>query len=533
MASRGSGGATVAGRSGPEVSAAGVSAPGDALVAIDVGTSGARAVLFDLDGHQLDERRRSYPTRSPRPTWAEQDARAWRRAALGALRDLAGGLAAGTRVRAIGLTGQCPTVVPVDSHGEPVGPGMIYRDNRAVDEAQEMRRRWGDAAVHARTGHLPAAFHVGPKVLWLRRHRPEAYARTSRFLQPRDLVALALTGEWATDGSHAAATLFHDLRGRRWDPELLGAFDIDVDLWPPLREPWEIVGSVRPGLAARLGLAHRGPGRAGRGRLAGLRARRRRGAARPGERDGRLVDMPECRGGTAAHDLRITHYPHVVPGMLTTETGINTTGAAVSWLGGLVYGGRSGRMRPADWARLDSDAAGVAPGSDGVLALPVLGDGERSDPTLRGAFTGLSLRHGRPELARAILEGAALEIGLHLGLLRDAGVPVTELRVSGGDARLATWNQVKADVLGVPVAAIAGDAAVTGVAMLAGLGAGIYRDVDEAIARCVHVAERRAPDPVATAAYGEIITRYRELATSAVVRRTPVQLGGGKEPGGA
>jgi len=509
-----------------------VTAPGDALVAIDVGTSGARAVVFDLDGQQVDECRRSYPTRSPHPTWAEQDGRAWRSAALGALRDLVRGLAAGTRVRAIGLTGQCPTVVPVDHRGEPVGPGMIYRDNRAVAEAEEIRRHWGDAVVHARTGHLPAAFHAGAKVLWLRRHRPDVFARTYRFLQPRDLIAFALTGEWATDGSHAAATLFFDLRGRRWDPELLGAFDLDVDLWPPLHDPWEIVGSVRPHLAARLGLAPGVPVVLGGAdsQACALGA----GVVQPGPVS-EMAGSSTCLNAAVALPLpkqEITHYPHVVPGMYTTETGINTTGAAVTWLAGLVYGGRSGRMRAADWARLDGDAAGVGPGAGGVLALPVLGDGERDDAAIRGAFTGLSLRHGRRELARAMLEGCALEMGIHLELLREAGAPVTELRVSGGDARLASWNQVKADVLGIPVATIAADAAVTGVAMLAGIGAGVYRDFNEAIARCVHIADWREPDPAAAGAYREIAPHYRDLVASTVVRRAPGQLGGWAPSGG-
>ena len=504
----------------------GTSAVGDVLVAIDVGTSGARAVLFDLEGHRLAEHRRAYPTRSPHTAWAEQDGRSWRGAALGALADLAHGLGPGIRVRAIGLTGQCPSVVPVDRRGEPVGPGMIYRDNRAVTEAEEIRARWGDAFIHGRTGHLPAAFHAGAKVLWLRRHRPDVFARTYRFLQPRDLVAFALTGEWATDGSHAAATLFHDLRGRRWDPELLAAFDLPADCWPPLRASWEVLGPVRPALAARLGLAGEIPVILGGAdsQACALGA----GVVAPGPVS-EMAGSSTCLNAAVPEPLavlEVTHYPHVTPGMYTTETGINTTGAAVSWLAGLVYGGRGGRPRTADWARLDADAARVAPGADGVLALPVLGDGERDDPTLRGAFTGLSLRHGRAELARAMLEGSALEMGLQLDLLRSAGTPVTELRVSGGDARLATWNQVKADVLGIPVVAIAGDAAVTGVAMLAGIGAGIYRDVDEAIARCVHVAERREPDPGAAATYRAIAPRYRELVDAAVVRRA------GGEPGG-
>lgn len=497
---------------------------GDALVAIDVGTSGARAVLFDLEGRRLDEQRRSYPTRSPHPAWAEQDGRAWRSAALGALAAL-GRAATGWRIRAIGLTGQCPTIVPVDRGGEPVGPGMIYRDNRAEAEAEEIRAQWGDVAIHRRTGHLPAAFHAGAKVLWLRRHRPDVFGRTFRFLQPRDLVAHTLTGAWATDGSHAAATLFYDLKGRRWDPELLAAFDLPADCWPPLRSSWEVLGPVRPALAGRLGLRDGIPVIVGGAdsQACALGA----GVVSAGPVS-EMAGSSTCLNAAVAEPLdvlEVTHYPHVTPGMYTTETGINTTGAAVSWLAGLLYGGRAGRPRPADWARLDAEAASVAPGAGGILALPVLGDGERDDPTLRGAFTGLSLRHGRGDLARALLEGSALEMSLQLDLLRGAGTPVTELRVSGGDARLTTWNQVKADVLGVPVLTIAGDAAVTGVAMLAGVGSGVYRDVDEAIRRCVRVAEQREPNATAAAAYREIVPQYRELVDAAAVRRADGQPG--------
>ena len=492
---------------------------GDVLVAIDVGTSGARAVLFDLDGHRLAERRRSYQTQSPKPNWAEQDARAWRSASLGALAALVRGLGPGARVRAIGLTGQCPSVVPVDRRGVPVAPGMTYRDNRAVFEAAEIRARWGDAVVHRRTGHLPAAFHVGAKVLWLRRHLPDVFDRTYRFLQPRDLVALALTGEWATDGSHAAATLFYDLHARRWDPGLLAAFDLPADSWPPLHDPWEVLGTVRPSLAARLGLVGRVPVILGGADSQACALGAGVVAAGPVSE---MAGSSTCLNAAVAKPLdvlAVTHYPHVVPGIYTTETGINTTGAAVTWLAGLMFGGRRGRPLAEDWARLDAEAALVAPGSDGILALPVLGDGERDDPDVRGAFTGLSLQHGRGTIVRTMMEGIAFEIDQHLDLLREAGTPVTELRVSGGGARLRTWNQIKADVLGISVSAIAGDAAGTGTAMLAGIGAGVYRDVAEATARCVHVAERREPGTANSAIYRTIAPRYRELAGSALVRR--------------
>ena len=157
----------------------------------------------------------------------------------------------------------------------------------------------------------------------------------------------------------------------------------------------------------------------------------------------------------------------------------------MAWLADLLYGGRAGQA-PGATTLLSTRRPPVPPRApDGVLALPVLGDGERTDADLRAAFTGLSQRHGRGVLARAMLEGAAFAIRGQLELLRGAGAPATELRVSGGDTRLGTWNRIKADVTGLPVRPIPGDAATPGVAMLAGLGAGVYRDLDEAIARCV------------------------------------------------
>jgi xylulokinase len=491
----------------------------ETLVAIDVGTTGARAAAMSLDGIRHLEVRKGYPTTSSAPGWAEQDPRAWRAAALAALAGLVRELGPRRRVLAIGLTGQCPSVCLVDANDRPLGPALIYRDNRATAEAAAIRERFGDEAIHARTGHLPAAFHIAPKLMWLKAHEAGRFGRARRALQPRDLLAHALTGEMATDGTHAAATLVFDLRRRAWADDLQEALGLRPDLFPPVRPSSEVLGGLGAAVARRVGLPAGLPVILGGADSQACALGAGVVAAGPVSE---MAGSSTCLNAAVPKPLpvlAVTHYPHVVPGPFTTETGINTAGAALTWVADLLYAARGRRANATDYARLDGEAADVPAGADGVLALSTLADGERTDPELRATFTGLSLRHGRAVLARAMLEGVAFAIREQLGLLREGGASVTELRISGGDARLSTWNRIKADVLGVPVVSVPGDAAVGGVAMLAGLGAGIYRDVDDAIQRCVRLPAPIEPNPATHMHYDDRFAAWRELAASSVVRR--------------
>jgi xylulokinase len=490
----------------------------DVLVALDVGTSGARAAAFDLQGRRRIEVRRAYPTVSARPGWAEQDPLRWRSAGLAALAGLVERLGSRRRVLAIGLTGQCPSVVLLDRRHRPVSAGLIYRDNRAVAEAALIGDRLGAEMVHARTGHLPAAFHVGPKLLWLRRHDPAAWDRAAYVAQPRDWLTLALTGELATDGTHAAATLAFDLRARAWAADLADAIEVPIEWLPAVRRSDEVVGQTGRSARQRTGLPIGTPVVIGGADSQACAL----GAAvvAPGPVS-EMAGSSTCLNAVVREPLpviAVTHYPHVVGEWFTTETGINTTGAAIAWLADLAFGGRTGRATAADYARIDRAAATSPPGADGLLVLPVLGDGERSDPALRGALVGLSLRHDRAAIARAVMEGVALAIADQLDLLRAGGAPPTELRVSGGDTRLATWNRIKADVTGLPVRTVPGDAAVTGVAMLAGIGVGAYRDAADSISHCVRPEPAIDPDPNTRALYDDALGRYRQLEASGVVR---------------
>jgi xylulokinase len=489
---------------------------GEVLVAVDVGTSGARASAFDLHGRPVLAARRSYPTELPREGWAEQDARRWRSASLSALGELIGKLGDAHPIVAIGMTGQCPSVVAIDERGEPLRPGIIYRDNRAVAEATQARDLLGAREVHERTGHMTEAFHLAAKLLWLRTHEPRVFDASAHFLEPSEYVALALTGEFVTDWTVAAASGLLDLRARRWAVDVISELGLDAGKLATPNPSWAVVGQLRPALARRFGCGQI-PVVAGAGDS--IACAFGAGVTVPGPAS-EMAGSSSCLNTILREpvaDLDVTHYPSAVgPDGYVTEVGINTTGEAIDWVTTLFYGGRAGRARAGDFGQLDREAATVAAGADGLLFAPVLGDGERDDPGLRGVAVGMSLRHDRAAWARATLEGVAFGIRTRIDTLDRESTPATELRVSGRSADLVTWNQIKADVLGLPVRRVPGEATAAGVAMLAGLGVGIYSDPDDAVAAACRLDDPVDPDPANHQRYQEIYERYRAAIGSAV-----------------
>jgi xylulokinase len=495
------------------------------VAAVDAGTTGARAVAFDLSGRLVAEVRRPYLTRSPRPGWAEQDAEDWAESATAVLRGLAARTRAAGTISAIGLTGQCPTMVVADEHGRPLRAGMLYRDNRAVDEARQMRDRAGDAVMHQRTGHLPEAFHVGPKLLWIRRHEPEIFARTRLVLQPRDVVLHRLTGMAATDETHANATLLFNLRQRAWDQWLLDAVDLDPALFPAVLPPWAQAAELPERVAQDLGLPAGVPLVIGAAdsQCAAFGA----GVTPPGPVS-EMAGASSCLNSVVLDpldDLRVTHYSHVVPGCFCTELGVNTTGAAIGWavnaLGYAGFGELAGdaqrfRRRLQRGAR---DTRGTGAVDAAPLFLPYLGDGERDDPSARAGFLCLSDRHDRAALAFAVIEGVSFGVWSVLAVLEQAGSQLSELRVGGGGARLGLAGQVKADLLGRRVLHLDIDPAGFGAAMLAADAAGLSGEAGAAIAATLRRARRFTPSRWGSAFERERAAWFDQVRPSAAVHR--------------
>ena len=482
----------------------------DVILALDIGTGGARAIAYSLDGHSVAEIASDYPTYYEHPAWSEQDAESWWAGAAAALEAVGHKLSQQRRrVAAIGLTGQSPTIVPLDEFGKPLRRGMLYQDNRATAESTEWIEALGSRlAVHRRTGHDPAAFHIGPKVLWVRHHEPETFARTASWLQPRDVVALHLTGAGVTDWSHAGSTLLFDITSRTWASDIFTTLQIPAATFPPAVAPWDVIGTLDPLVARSAHISPEVPVVIGGAdsQCCAVGA----GVLLPTQ----LSDMAgtsTCLNAPVSApvpDLRVSNYCHVVPNSWCTELGLNASGAAFEWLTRLF----SGPGVEPDFGALEAAAANVATGAEGLLFLPYIADGERFDPSLRGAFCGLSLRHGQAEMARAVLEGVAFAIREHLDTMAQAGAPITEIRVSGGGARSTLWNRIKADVTGIPTLSMASDATSLGVALVAGTAVGIFASLPGAVEQCVRITQRFDPDTRLQAHYGERYLRFRELA---------------------
>jgi len=451
------------------------------LVGLDVGTSGLKALAVSTSGHVVGRAERPYGMAMPRPGWAEQEPEDWWGAAQGALADL------GVEPAAIGFSGQMHGLVALDEHGDVLRPAILWNDGRTATECAEIEERVGLERLISLTGNRALTGFTAPKLLWLRHHETETYARIRHILLPKDYVRFRLTGERAIDVADASGTLLLDVADRRWSDEVLDALELPREWLPPLHESTEI-GAAGDQAASALGV----------------------GVDRPGPLSIVLgtsgVVFAALPGFRPDPEARVHIFCHAIPGTWHAMGVMLSAAGSLGWL--------RATLGDVPYATLLAGAERWQPGVEGLLFQPYL-TGERTphaDPDARGAFTGLTLRHDRGALVRAVLEGVAYGLRDSLELLRELGVDAEVGRVSGGGARSGLWLRIVASVLGVPLERTAVDeGAAFGAALLGGVAAGFFADAHEAVAACVHVGERIDPDPAWQAAYEDGYSRYREL----------------------
>jgi xylulokinase len=452
----------------------------EALVGVDVGTTAVKAVALSRDGHVLGVAEEEYPLSLPQPGWAEQDPEDWWRATERALAAL------GVEQASIGLTGQMHGLVLLDASDRVLRPAILWNDQRTSAECEEIEKAVGRDRLLELTGNRALTGFTAPKLLWVRKHEPEVWARARHVLLPKDYVRLRLTGERVIDAAEASGTLLFDVAGRRWSEEVCDALGIPLDWLPPVRESSD-VGGAGDQQAGAVGV----------------------GAVRPG-----ILSVALGTSGVVFAPLehyrpepegRLHVFCHALPDTWEAMGVMLSAAGSLRWLRDLLGG---------DYVRLTAEAEEWGPGVDGLTFLPYL-QGERTphaDPFARGAFAGLSLSHDRGALVRAVLEGVAYGLRDSLELLRGLGVHAETARASGGGARSDLWLRIVASVLGIPIERTAvEEGAAYGAALLGAVAAGEFADVEEAVAVCVRVRDAVEPDPGWQAVYEARYPRFRAL----------------------
>lgn len=491
------------------------------VVGIDASTTATKAVLVDEAGGVVGIGSSAYGFDVPQPGWTEQSPELWWDGAVAAIREvLATTAVSGEEVAAVGLTGQMHGLVLLDSADHVLRPAILWNDQRTAHACDEIREAVGPERLIAITGNTALTGFTAPKLVWVRDHEPDIWSRVAHVLLPKDYVRLRLTGEHALDKADGAGTLLFDLEARDWSPEVLDALRIDPRWMPPTFEGPEITGRITSAAAEATGLRAGTPVVAGGGdqsaNAVGV------GAVEPG-----VVALSLGTSGvvfaTTERALRdpagqVHAFCHAVPGRWHLMTVMLSAAGSLRWFRDTLAPGE-------DFGALVGSAADAAAAFDGLFFLPYL-TGERSphpDPQARGAFVGLTITHGRPDMTRAVLEGVAFGLRDGLDQMTATGMPApAEIRASGGGTASPLWRQILADVLDAELATVSTtEGAAFGAAMLGAVGAGWHPTVEAAAAAFVRVSPVASPGPDA-ARYADVHAAYRELypALAPVFHRT-------------
>lgn len=448
------------------------------LLGIDAGTSGLKAVLLNEAGHVVDEATAPYEVLTPRPGWAEQDPDLWWAALRSALGELWARGIDPASVAAVGLTGQMHSLAVLDSSGEVLCPALLWSDQRTGDECREITERIGREALLERTGNVAMAGFTAPKILWIRRHWPEVYAKAAHLLLTKDFIRYRLTGDLVSEMSDASGTLLLDVRRRAWADDIVAELGIAATLLPRLVEGNEVTGSVNATAAAWTGLVEGTPVAAGGGDNAAAAVGL--GAVNPG-----ILTLSIGTSGVIFAPLdrypetvdgRLHVFCHALPNRWHLMAVTLAAGGSLHWFRDLLA-----PLLPVEGDRayewITERAGRSAPGAGGVVFLPYL-SGERTpyvDPDARGVFYGLHMGTHLGDLARAVLEGVAFSQRKGLDLMREAGALATVARGAGGGLSSPLWRQILADTLDIGLQlAGPGIGAARGAAVLAGLGVGLF-----------------------------------------------------------
>ncbi len=488
------------------------------LLGVDAGTSSVKAVLLDLHGNICAICQAEYPLHHLLSGWVEQDPEDWWESTCQAIRGALTKVEQGPeRVLGMAVSSQAPALLPLDRSGRPLRPAMIWMDRRAEAEAVRLTELLGADNIYRITGNRPDAFYVAARLLWMRDHEPEILKRTWKFVQVNGYINYRLTGRIAMDPAHAVLLQMLHYSTGEWSEALCSACGVDPKQFPEVLDAHQVQGVVSAAAAEASGLRAGTPVMAGTvdSPAAALEA----GVAEPGiavEMTGTstVVIIPNDRGLTEPALIAI---PHALTGMHLLLGAMVSSGGCLRW-----FRDQFGQPEMQSAAECGDDpyelltrqAAGIDPGSCGLIFLPYM-MGERSPlwhTNARGVFFGLSLATPRAAMVRAILEGTAFALRHNVETAVNAGAEVREMRSVGGCSRSDLWNQIKADVLGLPVLLPRTSVGSPfGAAIVAGMGVGVFPDIRKSLQEMVHLERRFEPNLANHERYTKSYRIYRDL----------------------
>ena len=482
------------------------------FIGIDASTTATKALLMAEDGTVMGVASAEYGYETPQPLWSEQHPQLWWAATVDSIRQVLAQTAVSSQsIAAIGLTGQMHGLVLLDANGEVLRPAILWNDQRTAAECNLMRERFGKGWLVDMTGNDALTGFSAAKILWVQRHEPDIYGRIAHILLPKDYVRLRLTAAYATDKAGASGTQLFNLRQREWSAELLAGLDIDPAWLPATFEGTAVTGHLTTAAAAATGLPSGIPVMAGGGDQAA-------NAVGTGAVVDGVMTLSLGTSGVlfASSDQpfiepngRLHAFCHAAPGKWHLMGVMLSAAGSLRWWRDTVA--------PTDsFDTLVAEAKTVPAGSDGLLFLPYL-TGERTphpDPLARGGFIGLTARHTRAHMTRAVLEGVAFGLRDSQRLMVGTGLTAVEqIRASGGGVNSGLWRQILADVLQTEIVTVnSTEGAAYGAALLAAVGQGVFPSVPEACAQLISVTSQTAVrSPEQTAVYDELYEQYRSL----------------------
>jgi xylulokinase len=491
---------------------------------IDIGTSGTKTLAINERGKILGHAMATYPCYHPKPMWSEQDPDDWWNATIKTVRAVVKkARLKPVDVRAIGLSGQMHGSVFLDKQNRVVRRALLWNDQRTAAECQEIEKRAGGRKQLISMVANPALTgFTAPKILWLRNKEPKNFAKTVKVLLPKDEIRRRLTGEFATEVSDASGMLLLDVVHRRWSKELLSKLELDPSLFARCEESDEVTGRLTPEAAKSLGLSTDCMVVGGAGDCAA-------GAVGNGiVQQGVLSTSIGTSGVVFVHsdspevdaEGRLHTFCHAVRGKWHMMGVTLAAGGSLQWFRNALcetVAALAKRRKIDVYDLLTEEAAVTPPGAEGLFFLPYLA-GERTphaDPYARGAFVGLTLKHGRGHMVRSILEGVTYSLRDCLAIIEEQKVAVKQIRASGGGARSAFWRQLQADVLGKTVVSMAADEGPAyGVALLAAVGAGEFNNIGEACEATIKTKGQTKPNAAARKSYDKAFPVYQKLYRS-------------------